>query len=78
MPVVGALYLPRAGAREALASLAAGNLTLLVARFALPPSYAWIDPTVAGLIASACAYFVVYALGGGVRIERAAPASGAR
>ena len=78
MPVVGALYLPRAGAREALASLAAGNLTLLVARFALPPSYAWIDPTVAGLIASACAYFVVYALGGGVRIERAAPASGPR
>ena len=44
------------GAREALASLAAGNLALLVARFALPPSYAWIDPTVAGLIASACAY----------------------
>jgi SSS family solute:Na+ symporter len=78
MPVVGALYLPRAGAREALASLAAGNLALLVARFALPPSYAWIDPTVAGLIASACAYLAVYALGGGVRIERAAAASGPR
>jgi SSS family solute:Na+ symporter len=78
MPVVGALYLPRAGRREALASLAAGNLTLLVARFALPPSYAWIDPTVAGLIASVCAYLAVYAQGGGARIERAAAASGPR
>jgi len=62
MPVVGGLYLRRAGAREALASLAAGNVTLLVVRFALPASYAWIDPTVAGLMASVAAFFAVYSL----------------
>ncbi|HXD16919.1 MAG TPA: sodium:solute symporter family protein [Vicinamibacterales bacterium] len=62
MPVVGGLYLRRAGAREALASLAAGNVTLLVVRFVVPASYAWIDPTVAGLIASAAAFFAVYSL----------------
>jgi len=60
-PVVGGLYLPRAGAREALASIAAGNITLLVVRFALPASLAWIDPTVAGLGASAAAFLLVYA-----------------
>jgi Na+/pantothenate symporter len=62
MPVVGGLYLRRAGAREAFASLAAGNITLLIARFALPASYAWIDPTVAGLIASVAAFLIAYAL----------------
>ena len=61
MPVVGGLYLRRAGPREALASLAAGNLTLLAVR-ALPAPSAWIDPTVAGLIASAAAFLITYAL----------------
>jgi SSS family solute:Na+ symporter len=61
-PVVGALYLPHAGAREALASIAAGNITLLVVRFALPASLAWIDPTIAGLAMSITAFAVVYAL----------------
>jgi SSS family solute:Na+ symporter len=60
-PVVGGLYLPRAGAPEALAAIAAGNITLLVARFALPASLAWIDPTIAGLLASVAAFVVVYA-----------------
>jgi SSS family solute:Na+ symporter len=60
-PVVGGLYVPRAGAREALASIAAGNITLLLVRFALPASLAWIDPTVAGLGASAAAFLLVYA-----------------
>lgn len=61
-PVVGALYLPRAGAREALASIAAGNITLLLVRFALPASLAWIDPTIAGLAASITAFALVYAV----------------
>lgn len=61
VPVVGGLYFRRAGAREALASIAAGNAALLIARFALPPSLTWIDPTVAGLIASAMAFAVTYA-----------------
>jgi SSS family solute:Na+ symporter len=62
MPVVGGLYLRRAGAREALASLVAGNVTLLVVRFALPAPLAWIDPTIAGLTASAAAFLVAYAM----------------
>jgi SSS family solute:Na+ symporter len=61
-PVVGALYLPRAGAREALASIVAGNVTLLVVRFALPSSLAWIDPTIAGLAASIAAFAIVYTM----------------
>jgi SSS family solute:Na+ symporter len=61
VPVVGGLYLRRAGAREALASIVAGNLTLLVTRFALPPSLAWIDPTVAGLVASTAGFLLAFA-----------------
>ena len=61
VPVVGGLYLRRAGAREALAAIVAGNLTLLVVRFALPQSLAWIDPTVAGLVASAAAFLLTCA-----------------
>ena len=61
MSVVSGLYLRGAGSREALASIAAGNLTLLVMRFGLPRSFAWIDPTVAGLVASALAFVLVYA-----------------
>jgi SSS family solute:Na+ symporter len=59
-PIVGGLYLPRSGTREALASIAAGNVTLLVVRFALPASLSWIDPTIAGLAASAMAFLLVY------------------
>ena len=73
-PVVGGLYLPRAGAREALASIAAGNITLLIVRFALPETLAWIDPTIAGLFASAAAFVAVYA---GRASARRAPAASA-
>jgi len=61
VPVVAGLYLTRAGVREALASIAAGNITLLVVRFALPASLSWIDPTIAGLLASAAGFAVAYA-----------------
>ena len=57
VPVVGGLYVRRAGTPEALASIAAGIATLLFARFGVPPEYAWIDPTVAGLVAAAIAFF---------------------
>src|SRR5438105_11713266 len=60
VPVVAGLYLTRAGVREALASIAAGNITLLVVRFALPASLSWIDPTIAGLLASAAGFAVAY------------------
>jgi solute:Na+ symporter, SSS family len=59
VPVVGGLYVRRAGAAEALASIVAGNIALLVVRFVLPRPYAWIDPTVAGLLAAAIAFALV-------------------
>jgi len=61
VPVVGGLYLRRAGAREALASIAAGNVTLLVVRFALPRPLSGLDPTVAGLVASTAGFMLAYA-----------------
>jgi solute:Na+ symporter, SSS family len=60
VPVVGGLYLRRAGAPEALASIAAGNITLLVVRFGPPRLFAAIDATVAGLVASAAAFAVIF------------------
>jgi solute:Na+ symporter, SSS family len=62
MPVVGGLYIKRAGTPEALASIVAGNLTLLAVRFGPPRLFASMDPTVAGLMASAVAFAVIYAL----------------
>jgi solute:Na+ symporter, SSS family len=62
MPVVGGLFLGRARAPEALASIVAGNLTLLAVRFGPPRLLASTDPTVAGLMASAVAFAVIYAL----------------
>jgi SSS family solute:Na+ symporter len=58
VPVVGGVYTKRAGAIEAFASIVAGNATLLVVRFALPATYAWIDPTVAGLLAATSAFLL--------------------
>ncbi len=60
VPVVGGLYVRRAGAREALASIAAGNIVLLVLRFGVPLS--WINPTIGGLVASAAAFLIVLSM----------------
>ena len=56
VPVVGGLYVKRAGTREALASMAAGIATLFVVKYTVTPDYAWVDPTAAGLIAGAMAF----------------------
>jgi SSS family solute:Na+ symporter len=61
VPVVGGLYLRRAGTPEALGSIAAGNLTLLIVRFGPPRIFASLDPAVAGLVASAAGFALVYA-----------------
>ena len=61
VPVVGGLYLQRAGAAEALGAILAGNLTLLIVRFGPPRVFAPVDATVAGLVASAAAYTAIYA-----------------
>ena len=60
VPVVGGLYSRRAGRSEALGSIIAGNLTLLIVRFGSPRWFASVDPVVAGLVASALGFALIY------------------
>ena len=62
VPVIGGLYIRRAGSREALAAVAAGVITLLVVRFGVAGAYPWLDPALGGIIASAVAFFGVLVL----------------
>lgn len=62
VPVLGGLYTRRAGAREALAAIAAGVATLLVVRFGVADRGPWLDPTLSGLIAAALAFTTVLAV----------------
>ena len=57
VPVLGGLYSRRAGQTEALGSIAAGVLTLLVVRFGVAGRVPWLDPTLTGLVAAALVYF---------------------
>ncbi len=63
VPIVGGLYVKRAGTPEALASVAAGIGTLLYLR-AQPwaAGSIWFNPSLAGLVAAALAFFVVAAV----------------
>lgn len=56
VPIIGGLYTRRAGSPEALASIAAGIVTLLVVRFMLAARMPWLDPTLAGLVGAAVAF----------------------
>jgi len=58
VPVVGGLFVARAQAPEALASIAAGVSTWLAFRYLVHGS-AWLDPTLLGLGAAAAAFLVV-------------------
>jgi SSS family solute:Na+ symporter len=71
VPVVGGLYLRRAGTPEALGSILAGNLTLLIVRFGPPRLFASIDATVAGLVASAVAFTLIFIARGATSVSRA-------
>jgi SSS family solute:Na+ symporter len=62
VPVIGGLYSTRAGVPEALAAIAAGVVTLLVARFVLAGRHAWLDPTLTGIVAAGLAFVIVMAL----------------
>jgi SSS family solute:Na+ symporter len=56
VPIVGGLYVTKAGEREALAAIAAGVVTLGVLRAASP--LPWLDPTLGGIVAGAVAFVV--------------------
>lgn len=58
-PVVGGLFLRRAGQPEALASIAAGVLTWLILRFVMT-GRPWLDPTLFGLVAAAGVFVIVF------------------
>ena len=68
VPVVGGLY-TKAGSSAALASIAAGITVLLVVRFAVGARLPGLDPTLAGLVAAAVAYWLV------ARLDVARPAT---
>jgi SSS family solute:Na+ symporter len=64
-PVLGGLLSRRAGPTEALAAIAAGVLTLLVLGLrVVDVNYSWLDPTLAGLLASGMAFAAVRVLRG--------------
>jgi SSS family solute:Na+ symporter len=59
VPILGGLYVRRAGSSAALASIFAGLATLFVVRLIVFP--AWVDPLLTALIAAAVAYGVASA-----------------
>jgi SSS family solute:Na+ symporter len=62
VPVLGGLFVPRAGSLEALAAIAVGVITLLVVGFGLATRPRWLDPTMTGIVTAAIAYFGVMAM----------------
>jgi SSS family solute:Na+ symporter len=59
VPIIGGLFVHRAGSAEALAGIAAGLSTLFVVRFFVTPVYRWADPALSGVTAAAVLYFFV-------------------
>lgn len=62
VPILGGLYIRRAGTPEAIAAIAAGVIALVVVRFGLSAMYPWLDPTLAGVAAAVVAFGTVMAL----------------
>jgi solute:Na+ symporter, SSS family len=59
VPVIGGLFVARAGTMHALAAIAAGVLTRLTLQYVTGvPPYPWADPTLLGLLAAAAAFFI--------------------
>ena len=55
VPVVGGLFVKRAGSREALVSIACGSLALLGVQYGTDRT-GWWNPNLWGLLASAAGY----------------------
>ena len=62
VPVVGGLFISRAGSREALASIAGGVIAWLAVRFLLGGLSPWMDPTFVGLVVAALAFGITLLL----------------
>jgi SSS family solute:Na+ symporter len=62
VPVLGGLFLPRAGSAEALGAILVGVIALLVVGFGLPMRPRWLDPTLTGIFLAACVYLGLLAL----------------
>ena len=62
VPIVGGLYVKRAGANAALASIAAGVIALVVGRFVVAPAVPGLDPLLVGLPAACIAFATVTAM----------------
>jgi SSS family solute:Na+ symporter len=59
VPILGGLYLPRAGTRAALSAIVAGVATLAVTHVATGGhGVGWLSPTLSGLVASSAAYLL--------------------
>jgi SSS family solute:Na+ symporter len=56
VPILGGIYVRRAGPASALAAIFAGVAVTFVVRLTLTASYPWLDPTLAGLAAAALAF----------------------
>ena len=69
VPVVGGLFIARAGSREALTSIIAGVGTWLAVRYGLRGISAWLDPTLLGLAAAALGFGVALALPGSRQVQ---------
>ena len=62
VPILGGLYVRRAGQTEAMMAIGAGVITLFVVRFGFAGLYPWLDPALSGLVAAAAAFAGTLAL----------------
>jgi SSS family solute:Na+ symporter len=72
VPIIGGLYLPRAGTAAAVAAILTGLATLFVVAFLISPRPRWLDPTMTGIFMAALAYTLTMA----VRPSHAGPSHG--
>jgi Na+/proline symporter len=61
VPVLGGLFVRRAGTREALSAIVTGVAALFLVRFGLGSRFPRLDPALAGIVAATGAYCVALA-----------------
>jgi SSS family solute:Na+ symporter len=73
VPLLVGLYTRGGGAAEALTAIAAGISTMGAVRLLLTGRYWWLDPTLAGIVAAAIAYFGVMMMRRSTAYDRYVP-----